>query len=328
MRVLVTGANGFLGRRVVRAFLDREVCVRALVRPATAVEALGWPQQVETARVDLRSGAGLDEALREVDTVVHLAACVAGDDDERFASTVVGTERLLDAMKRSSVTSLVLASSFSVYDWSRVNGELDEAAPLLEGRDLYLRDGYAVAKAWQEKIARRIADEQGWDLRVLRPGFIWGEGNADVAGVGQRVGPLDFVFGLPSRAMPLTHVDNCADCFATVTLDPRAAGETFNVVDDAGVSAWRYSRDFSRGSGRRSLRVMVPYRLAYGLTQLAEKASRLIFGPTAKLPSLLVPCRFEARFKPVRFTNRRLRDLLHWSPGQDYETSVARTFAT
>jgi nucleoside-diphosphate-sugar epimerase len=263
-----------------------------------------------------------------VDSVVHLAACVAGDDEERFVSTVVGTERLLDAMKRSQVEALVLASTFSVYDWSRVTGELDEDAALLEGSPLYERDGYAVAKAWQEKIVRRAAAENGWDLRILRPGFIWGEGNADLAGIGQRFGQVDFVFGLPGRAMPLTHVDNCADCFATVTLDPRAAGQTFNVVDDTGVSAWRYCRDFSKGSGRRSLRVMVPYRLAYGVTLLAERLSRMVFGPTAKLPSILVPCRFEARFKPVRFSNRRLRDVLGWSPSHSYESSLARTFAS
>jgi UDP-glucose 4-epimerase len=326
--VLVTGANGFLGRRLVAAFLARDTTVRALLRPATAAAGIGWPDAVEVARADLRSGAGLADALRDVDAVVHLAACVAGDDEERFVNTVVGTERLLEAMKAADVSRLVLASSFSVYDWSRVHGELDENAPLLAGRELYARDGYAVAKAWQEKIARRTAEEQGWDLRVLRPGFIWGHGNADLSGIGQRVGPLDFVFGIPGRVMPLTHVDNCADCFASVALDPRAAGETFNVVDDSGVSAWRYCRDFAAGSGQRSLRIAVPYRLAYGLTRLAEWASRLVFGPTAKLPSILVPCRFEARFKPLRFSNRRLRERLDWSPGQSYDDSLAKTFAT
>ena len=328
MRVLITGANGFLGRRVVRAFLDRNVTVRALVRPATSVEPLGWPEELEIARVDLRTGTGLDTALADVDTVVHLAACVAGDDEERFVSTVVGTERLLDAMKSSSVGSLLLASSFSVYDWHRVHGELDEDSPLLAAPGLYDRDGYAVAKYWQEKIVRRAAAAQGFDLRVLRPGFIWGEGNSDLAGIGQRLAGVDFVFGLPSRVMPLTHVDNCADCFASVALDPKAAGETYNVVDDAGVSAWRYCRDFSQGSGRKTRRIAVPYSLAFALTKLAEGVARMIFGPTAKLPSVLVPCRFEARFKPLRFSNRKLLDQLGWAPRQSYETSLARTFAT
>jgi len=145
--VLVTGANGFLGERVVQAFLARDVKVRAMVRPATSVERLNWPEELEVVRIDLRSGDGLDAALEDVDAVVHLAACVAGDDEERFASTVVGTERLLAAMERRGTKRMILASTFSVYDWHAIHGLLDEGSPLES--HLYERDGYAIAKSWQ-----------------------------------------------------------------------------------------------------------------------------------------------------------------------------------
>jgi len=128
--------------------------------------------------------------------------------------------------------------------------------------------------------------------------------------------------------MPLTHVDNCADCFATVTLDPRSAGETFNVVDDAGVSAWRYSGDFLEGTGRNAFRIMVPYWSAYALTWIARSISRLVFRGRGKLPSILVPCRFEARFKPCRFTNHKLREKIGWTPPFDYSECLDRTFPT
>jgi UDP-glucose 4-epimerase len=128
--------------------------------------------------------------------------------------------------------------------------------------------------------------------------------------------------------MPLTHVDNCADCFATVTLDPRAAGQTFNVVDDAGVSAWRYCGDFAKGTGRNVFRIMVPYRFAYAVTRIARFISRLVFRGGGKLPSILVPCRFEARFKPCRFTNQKLRDTIGWIPPFDYPECLERTFST
>ena len=325
MRALVTGANGFLGRRVVAALLARDVTVRALVRPATDVGRLGWGDDVEIARSDLRSGAGLDEALADVDVVIHLAACVAGSDEERFASTVVGSEKLIAAMEEAGTTRLVLASTFSVYDWSAVEDRLDESSPLLR-EGMYERDGYAVAKSWQEGILRQAARRNDWDLRVLRPGFIWGDGNSDLAGVGQRFGPFEFVFGLPERGMPLTHVDNCADCFATVALDERAAGQTFNVVDDEGTSAWRYCGDWLRGTGRRAWRIPVPYAIAYGVTRVAQAISRAIFEYGGKLPSILVPCRFEARFKPVRFSNRKLAERVDWTPPHDYAACLDRTF--
>jgi nucleoside-diphosphate-sugar epimerase len=323
-KVLVTGASGFLGQHVVRAFLQRGVAVRAMVRPASKIEHLDWAGDVEVVRADLRVADDLDRALAGVDTVVHLAACVAGDDDLRFASTVVGTERLLDAMGRSKVRRFVLASSFSVYEFGQIRGTLNEDSPLES--NLYERDGYDIAKSWQERITRRMSEAHDWDLRVLRPGFIWGPDNAPLAGIGQDLGRLHLVFGFPGRRIPLTHVENCADCFVAVTLDARAAGRTFNVVDDEGVSAWGFMGEYLRGMGNGGVRVVVPYWLGYGLTRVARAVSQFMFRGDGKLPSILVPCQFEARFKPLRFTNRRLREVLDWTPPISYRECLSRTF--
>src|ERR1700730_5693242 len=118
MRALVTGANGFLGRHVVGALLARGIEVRATVRPATRLEALGWPSSVEVFRADLRTSRELPHAFEGIDVLIHLAAVVSGGEDAQFAGTVVGTERLLDAMARTTCRRLVLCSSFSVYDYS------------------------------------------------------------------------------------------------------------------------------------------------------------------------------------------------------------------
>jgi UDP-glucose 4-epimerase len=185
--------------------------------------------------------------------------------------------------------------------------------------------GYAVAKLWQERVARREAADHGFDLRVLRPGFIWGAGRTDLAGVGQRVGPLHFLFGLPSRRLPLTHVDNCAEAFVLAATDGRAEGKTFNVVDDAGTPVGRWARDEERLRGVRNLRIPIPYAFAYALTKLATLVSRLIFGASGKLPSILVPCRFEARFKPLRFSNEKLCRELGWNPTLSYAEALALT---
>ena len=142
-------------------------------------------------------------------------------------------------------------------------------------------------------------------------------------GWGQRVGPLHFLFGLPGRRLPLTHVDNCAVAFVLAATDARASGQTFNVVDDDGQPVWRWARDEERLRGARSLRVPVPYALAYGVTRLAAFVSRLLFGPKGKLPSILVPCRFEARFKPLRFSNEKLSRALGWRPTLSHAEALA-----
>jgi UDP-glucose 4-epimerase len=322
MRALVTGANGFLGQHVVTALLERGVQVRALVRPAARVGDLGWPASIEVFRADLRSTAGLERAFEGVDVLVHLAAAVTGGEDAQLAATVGGTDRLLSAMATTSCKRIVLASSFSVYDWSKIRGTLDESSPLEQGADLYARDGYSISKSWQERVCRRFAATHAWDLTVLRPGFIWGRDHAYLAALGQQVGKLHFVIG-PWTHIPMTHVENCADLFAVAATDPRARGETFNVVDGEGERIWSFLGDYLRGMGERGLRIPIPYTLAYLGVSAAFAA---LFRRNLKLPQILIPCRFESRLKPLRYTSRRAYEVLGWKPPLDHQECLARTF--
>lgn len=318
MRVLVTGAGGFLGRRVVAALLDRGLAVRALVRrPDAELTGLG----VDVVVGDLRRSAGVPGLLDGVDTVVHLAAVVAGSPGAQFTGTVTATEHLLAAMEGSTVRRLVLCSSFSVYDWSRISGRLDEDSPL--EADLGTRDGYAVAKLWQERVCRRAAADAPWTLTVLRPGFVWGSGNDWVWGVGMRAGSTTLVVG-SRKPLPLTHVDNCADAFATVVDDPRADGGTYNVVDGFPLTPVRYARIYRSRYGGRV--VVVPHRAFRAVGSSAAAVLRTLSGRPARLPALFDPDLFDARFKPLDFPPSRLTAAVGWHPPLSLEEAVARTF--
>jgi 2-alkyl-3-oxoalkanoate reductase len=322
MKALVTGANGFLGRHVVNALLARGIDVRALVRPAARLEALGWPSSVEVFTADLRTSQELQRAFESVDVLLHLAAIVSGDEDAQFAGTVVGTERLLGAMAASACRRLVLCSSFSVYDYSAIHRTLDEGSPLHQASNVYIRDGYTISKWWQERVTRRFAEKHGWDLTVLRPGFIWGRDHGYLAALGQQFGRHHLVIG-PLTRIPMTHVENCADVFALAATDPRARGQTLNVVDGRGERIWSYLSDYMRGHGQPGWRLPVPYGLAISMVRLGFAT---IFKRATKVPSILIPSRFESRLKPLRFENRRLRETLGWTPPLDYQQCLALTY--
>jgi len=247
---------------------------------------------------------------------------VSGDDDAMFASTVGGTERLLAAMARSSCRRLVLASSFAVYDWSAIRGTLDEDSPVEPAADVYRRDGYTIAKWWQERVTRRLAEEHGWDLTVLRPGFIWGRDHADLSALGLGAGRFHLVIG-PRVRVALTHVENCADLFVEAATDPRAVGCTFNVVDGPGERVWTFLAAHLRGTGRRALRIPVPWSAAFAMVRFAHATC---FDGASRLPQILVPCRFESRLKPLRFTNRRAQEVLGWKPPLDLGACLTRTY--
>jgi nucleoside-diphosphate-sugar epimerase len=322
MKMLVSGAGGFLGRSVVDRLLERGHEVRAIVRPSSSKPP--WPDTVEVFRADLRVQDGLVSAFDGVDAVLHLAAATSGNEDTQFASTVVATERFLDAMAKSTVKRLIHVSSLVVYDWSKARSCMDEKTPL--ENNPYAMGGYTIAKIWQERVVSRFAKKHSWDLTIARPGFIWGEGHAQIAGMGRQFGRIYLLFG-PFTRLPLSHVDNCADCLLAAVENPAASGEIFNIIDGDEVRVWQYVREYARRSGQRGFLLPVPYRVGLGLAQLAAFTSRRLFGSKGKLPSLLTPRRFESQFMPMRFSNQKLRAKLKWTPSLSFKQCLDRTFS-
>ena len=247
---------------------------------------------------------------------------VSGGEDAQFAGTVVGTERLLDAMTTSTCRRLVLCSTFSVYDYSSTRRTLDEGSPLHQVPDLYTRDGYTIAKWWQERVTRRFAEQHGLDLTVLRPGFIWGRDHGYMSALGQELGRHHLVIG-PLTRIPMTYVENCAHVFALAAADPRARAQTLNVVDGPGERIWKYLSDYMNNSDQPGWRLPIPYSFAICTVRLAFAT---VFRRATKVPSILVPSRFESRLKPLRFENRKLRETLGWTPPLDYQQCLARSY--
>lgn len=310
MKVLLTGAGGFLGRSVGSALQRHGHSVRALVRSEETSSAAEALDGIEIWRGDLRT-ADLDAALAGIDAVVHLAAVFRGDVMEQFLGTVVPTESLLEAMARKGPRQLVLVSTLSVYDWRAPAHTLAEDSPL--ERHLDARDGYAITKTWQERICRRAADAHGWQLTVLRPGFIWGPERPWVEGVGIRVGSTLLVNG-PLRRLPLTHVESCAECVALCVGCDAAKGETLNVIDSDDVRAWSYAGELIRNGVVRR-RIAFPYVAGLAVAMLASAVARLLLGPDARLPGILIPERHRARFRSLRFPNQKAIRMLGWKPG-------------
>jgi nucleoside-diphosphate-sugar epimerase len=323
MKVLVTGAGGFLGRAVVGRLMAGGHRVRAMVRPKS--QNPNWSDQVEVFRADLRVEQDLTSAFDDVDAVMHLAAATSGNEDVQFASTVVATERLLRAMAQSPAKRLIHISSLVVYDWSKARRYLDESTPL--ETNPYQMGPYTIAKIWQERIVSRFAKKHDWDLTILRPGFIWGPGHAQIAGMGRQLGRTFVMFG-PLTRLPLTHVENCADCIVTAVENPAASGEVFNVIDTDRIRVWRYVKEYARRNEQHGILVPLPYRAGLGLAQLAALTSRGFFGTKGKLPSLLSPRRFESQFKPIRFGNRKARSILNWSPPFTFAECLEASFSS
>lgn len=321
MRLFITGATGFLGKETVAAALRRGHEVIAVVRPSSDGSAWENEPRVKPARLDLRSKAGLAEALRGADAVLHLAAAKSGDLYAQLGGSIVTTENLLGAMHEAGVRRLVLIGSFAVYDYRAIpsGATLTEDSPL-EARPSD-RDEYAQTKLLQERLAREAERKGEVDLTVLRPGAIYGPGSMWTFRVGMQ-GARWWV-GLGGRAsIPLTHVRNCADAIVLAAERPEAVGQTCNIVDDEAPTQRRYMKMLRAHAKPRPRIVRVPWLALRGLAWSADRFNRVALGGGAKLPAIFAPAKLAQRCKPLRYSNERAKRILGWSPGVTLEQGV------
>jgi len=324
MKVLITGASGFLGQAVVRAAAAAGFEVLALVRPTADVSRLAWPDNVEVLRGDLRQ-KGEWKSRINVDCVVHLAAAPSGDLATQFAGTVLATENLLEHLALKSLRRFVHISSFSVYDYStRPNkGVLDEAAALEPKPEA--RDAYTITKMIQERLVVDTCDGAGVDCVIIRPGAIYGPGKDWGFGKAAEFRKCDLIFA-PGAIFRLTYVDNCADAIVKAINSPISSARIFNIVDDDLPSTWAFHKACRRAGAPAGRAIPVPWLIVSGLGRIVRLLNRAAFRNRAKLPELLEFKRQQARWRPMRYSNKLAKTVLGWSPAIGFEEGIARTF--
>ncbi|NEP17865.1 MAG: NAD(P)-dependent oxidoreductase [Leptolyngbya sp. SIO4C1] len=327
MKLLITGASGFLGQYVVAAALRRGHQVRAVVRPATQAAKIAWSEHpnLEFVRLDLRRRADIPAALADTEAVIHLAAAKSGDFYAQFAGTVVATENLLAAMAEANVKRLVAISTFSVYDYINMESGtvLDETAPTVA--DPLTRDEYTQTKLLQETLVRNFEADQSGLVTILRPGVIYGRDNLWTARLGAGLGEKAWLRIGAHAQLPLAYVENCAEAIVLAAEQEAAIGQTLNVLDDNPPTQRRYTKQLMKRLPNRPRLVPVNWAVMRTLGDLAWAINQRFLGGQAKLPGILVPSRLQARFKQLQYSNQKLKQCLDWTPTYSLETALDRS---
>jgi nucleoside-diphosphate-sugar epimerase len=286
--VLVTGANGFVGRHLC-LFLSgrRDVKVIAGLRGALPAELEG---RVEARRIgDLAAPPALGEALRGIDAVVHLAARVhvmhdlAEDPLAQYRR--VNTEAALSlarAAARHGVTRFAFLSTV------KVNGERTTVKPFSDEDSAAPADPYAVSKWEAEQGLGEIASATGLEVVILRPPLVYGpcvKGNfLRLLRLVRSGAPLPLAGVANSRSM--IYVGNLASAIErAVCVEPAVRG-TFLVSDGADLSTPQLVRMIAAAMGRPARLFAVPSALIRALGRALGKGDEMM----RMIESLRVDC--------------------------------------
>ncbi len=256
-RILVTGATGFLGAHLARAFARDGRTVRVLVRRDADADALRT-HGYEVVRGDLLDRAALDSAVADVDTVVHAAAIVSADpqrESEIHAANATGTRNLVDAAA-GRVRSFVFQSSIAVYGGDDFR-DVDEDASRVGANP------YGASKIEAEDACLDAAKRGAFGCVVLRPCQIYGPGDRTFAPKIRALvsNPDHRIYGDPETLIALVHVDDvvAATRLAMRLLDDRESDaitfRAYNVSSGESITAARFLAAASRAVGRRDVAV-------------------------------------------------------------------------
>jgi nucleoside-diphosphate-sugar epimerase len=321
--LLVTGGLGYLGRRLVAHLLaSTDARIRLLVRPGTQDTALER-EQPDAHRIELFPASfnrveDLNEALKDIDVVYHLAASLRGSYAAQVANTVVGTENLFSAVLKAEVTRIVLVSSFSAMGVSQTS-VVDESVPL-EPHPQW-REPYAFAKLRQEEIAWRYIREHQMPIVIVRPGIIYGPGAPILTSrIGLRLFGMFLHLG-GSNEVPLTHVENCSEAVMRAGQVADINGEVFNICDDGLPTAKEILKQYRRVVEK------IPYlTVPYFLLRLIGKLNELYTVKTqGQLPLVFRPHLVNSMWKSRKYSNCKAKQVLGWTPRIPVEEGLRST---
>jgi uncharacterized protein YbjT (DUF2867 family) len=248
--ILLTGATGFIGRRLAGLLIGRGYAVRCLVRDAARARAL-LPPEAELAQGDMTDAASLRAAAAGAAAVVHLAA-LKSDEPDIAAVNVGGARNLVEACKGAGVRRVINVGS--------------QAARLAR------RGPYGDTKGRSDEIL----NASGLEVTTLLPSVVYGPGDPGVFGKLARMtssSPVVPVIGDGRSRYQPVHVDDVCSVIEGCLREPKTAGKTYSLGGPEQITLEGLIDLVAARQGKHPLKLHLPGPLA----MLIARALAVVF---------------------------------------------------
>lgn len=309
MKAFVTGASGFIARRLIEALRAQghEVCGVDL-RADTAADVVAG---------DVSQPGPWQDHAAGCDLVVHTAAIVSNAEgmDAQWRANTVGTRNAIDAAHRAGASRFVLLSSVRAFSDLGFPDGVTEAHPVRPDGNPYVDTKIAC-----EQVALQAHAAGEVEVTIVRPGDVYGPGSRPWTVI-----PIEKIrtnqFLLPAKGKGIfspVYIDDLVDGLILASTHPDAAGEIFTISGGAGVTCEEFFGHYSRMLGKRPP-VVVPTPVALGIAGAGAALARLARKKTEVNP---ISVRYFTR--TGTYSIDKARRVLGYEPKVDLAEGMAR----
>ena len=307
-KVLITGANGFIGGSLMRYYQNQG-------QDVVGVDLVGNGNDIIEG--DIAQPDSISNVLQECDVIIHTAALVSNamQDSDMWRVNVLATRNLIEAAKEHKVRRFVQISSVVAYGNS-AEGELDESQPVHA-------DGgsYVLTKLASEHVVLGAQANDDIEVVILRPGDAYGPGSRPWI-----IAPLEAIaknqFMLPAKGegyfRPI-YIDDLVRGIVMAASHPDAAGEIFNISCEGYMATKDYFAPHYQWLGKKGP-MLVSTKFALSVSGIASKVADLMGNLNEASPSTIMQLSTKSWF-----SIKKAERILGWKPEISFEDGMKST---
>lgn len=316
MKVLVTGATGFTGKRLTEILLQRGFDVRVIIRDRSRFK-IPENNKLEIVVGDLKNMSDVDNAIQNVEIIFHVAALyrTAGAEPQEYWDThVKATENLLNSAHRNGVKKFIHTSTVGIH------GHI-ENPPADENYRFKPGDIYQLTKLEGEKKAKEFHDKTGLPLVIIRPSAIYGPGDMRLLKLFKIASKkYSIVLGSGEIFYHMVYVDDLVQGFILAAESSITNGEAFIIGGESYISLNKMIELISKILAKKSKIIHLPAKPF----QIIGSACEKICIPLGINPPIYRR-RVDFFTKSRAFDISKAKSLLNYKPKVSLEEGLAKT---